>query len=126
MDDDPNVVEIIRQSLEGESCTIDWAPDGAAGLERIAEMRPGVILLDLLMPRMDGLAFLEALQADTAHGNIPVIVLTAKSLTDAERLLLQKRVLGLMEKHGLDRETLIRQLRQALLMHGPAPVHGEA
>jgi signal transduction histidine kinase/DNA-binding response OmpR family regulator len=125
VDDDPNVVEIIRQSLEGESCTIDWAPDGVAGLERIAEMRPGVILLDLLMPRMDGLAFLEALQADTAHGNIPVIVLTAKSLTGAERLLLQKRVLGLMEKHGLDRETLIRQLLQALLMHGRAPVHGE-
>jgi CheY-like chemotaxis protein len=126
VDDDPNVAEIIRQSLEGESCTIDWAPDGAAGLERIAEMHPSVILLDLLMPRMDGLAFLEALQADAAHRNIPVIVLTAKSLTGAERALLQKRVLGLMEKHGLDRETLIRQLRQVLLMHGGASVHGEA
>jgi len=126
VDDDPNIVEIIRQSLEGESCTIDWAPDGVAGLERIAEVRPSVILLDLLMPRMDGLAFLDALQADTVHSDIPVIVLTAKFLTDADRLLLQKSVLGLMEKHRLDRKTLIRQVRRALSMAEPASVHGEA
>ena len=59
-------------------CTIDGPPDGAAGLERIAQARPGVILLDLLMPRMDGLALLEALQSDPAHRDIPVVVLTAE------------------------------------------------
>jgi CheY-like chemotaxis protein/anti-sigma regulatory factor (Ser/Thr protein kinase) len=126
VDDDPNVVEIIRQSLEGESCTIDWARDGIAGLERVAELRPSVILLDLLMPRMDSLAFLDALQADPVHSDIPVIVLTAKFLTDADRLLLQKSVLGLREKHRLDRKTLLRQVRRALSMPEPASVHGEA
>jgi len=78
------------------------------------------------MPRMDGLAFLDALQADTVHSDIPVIVLTAKFLTDADRLLLEKSVLGLMEKHRLDRKTLIRQVRRALSMPEPARVHGEA
>ena len=114
VDDDPNVAEIVRQSFEGESCTIDWAPDGVVGLERLDEARPGVILLDLLMPRMDGFAFLDALQGDAAHVDIPVIVLTAKSLTPSEREMLQERVLGLIEKHGFDREALIREVRRAL------------
>jgi signal transduction histidine kinase/DNA-binding response OmpR family regulator len=114
VDDDPNVAELVRQLFEGESFTIDWAPDGAAGLERIAQVRPGVILLDLVMPRMDGFAFIEALQRDAAHRDIPVIVLTAMSLPPADRRMLQERVLGLIEKHGLDREALIREVRRAL------------
>jgi adenylate cyclase len=114
VDDDPNVAELVRQWLEGEGCTINWAPDGVAGLERIAQARPGVIFLDLLMPRMDGFAFLDALQADAVHRDIPVIVLTAKSLTDADRRLLQERVLSLIDKRGLDREAVIREVRRAL------------
>jgi response regulator RpfG family c-di-GMP phosphodiesterase len=66
------------------------------------------------MPRMDGFAFLDALQADAVHRDIPVIVLTAKSLTDADRRLLQERVLSLIDKRGLDREALIREVRRAL------------
>jgi signal transduction histidine kinase/CheY-like chemotaxis protein/HAMP domain-containing protein len=117
VDDDSNVLELVRQSLEGESYMIEWASDGVAGLERITQVRPSLILLDLLMPRMDGLAFLDALQADVALREIPVIVLTAKSLTVGERQMLQERVLGLIEKHGFNREDLIRQVRRAL----PAP-----
>ncbi len=116
VDDDPNVAELVRQLFEGEHFTIDWAPDGAAGLEHIAQVRPGVILLDLVMPRMDGFAFLEVLQRDAAHKDIPVIVLTAMSLRPADRRMLQERVLGLIEKHGLDREALIREVRRALLV----------
>jgi signal transduction histidine kinase/CheY-like chemotaxis protein len=114
VDDDPNVAELVRQLFEGEHFTIDWAPDGAAGLEHIAQARPGVILLDLVMPRMDGFAFLEVLQRDAAHKDIPVIVLTAMSLPPNDRQMLQERVLGLIEKHGLDREALIREVRRAL------------
>jgi CheY-like chemotaxis protein len=117
VDDDSNVPELVRQSLEGESYMIEWASDGVAALERITQVRPSLILLDLLMPRMDGLAFLDALRADVAHREIPVIVLTAKSLTVGERQMLQERVLGLIEKHGFNREDLIRQVRRAL----PAP-----
>ena len=116
VDDDPNVAEIVRQSLEGESYTIDSAPDGAAGLERIAQIRPSMILLDLLMPRMDGFAFLDALGEDAAHSDIPVIVLTAKCLTDEDRRRLDERVLGLIEKRHLDRQGLIQEIRCALLL----------
>ena len=114
IDDDPNVVDLVRQLLEGERCSVDWAPDGAAGLERINQAPPGVILLDLLMPQMDGLAFLNLLQEHPEHKDIPVVVLTSKSLDSAERSMLKERVLGLVEKHGLDREALIREIQRAL------------
>ncbi|MEE7502078.1 response regulator [Methylobacterium mesophilicum] len=114
IDDDPNVPDLVRQLLDSERCTVDWVADGAAGLERIAQARPSVILLDLLMPRMDGLAFLDALQADPAARSIPVVVLTAASLDTAERGMLRERVLGLIDKGGLDRAALVREVRRVL------------
>jgi len=124
VDDDPNVVELVRQLLEGERCAVDWAPDGEAALERINQAPPGVILLDLLMPQMDGFAFLDLLQADPAHKDIPIVVLTSKSLDSVERTLLKERVLGLVEKHGLDREALIREIQRALPMQQAVNVVG--
>jgi signal transduction histidine kinase/DNA-binding response OmpR family regulator/HAMP domain-containing protein len=114
VDDDPNVPDLVRQWLEGEGCHIDWAADGSAALESLAATRPSVILLDLLMPRMDGLAFLDAVSGDRRYSDIPVIVLTSKTLDEDERNALQERVLGLVQKHGLDRETLMREVRRAL------------
>jgi signal transduction histidine kinase/CheY-like chemotaxis protein len=114
VDDDPNVPELVRQLFEGEHFTIDWAADGAAGLEYLAQVRPDVILLDLVMPRMDGLAFLDALERNAAYKEIPVIMLTAESLSPTDRRMLQERVLGLIEKRGLDREALIQELRRVL------------
>lgn len=114
VDDDPNVPELVRQWLDQTGCEIDWAPDGSVALSRLAERRPSVILLDLLMPRMDGLSFLEALNADAQYRDIPVIVLTAKILDETERATLQERVHGLIEKRGLDRASLIREVRRAL------------
>ena len=114
VDDDPNVPELVRQWLAGEGCQIDWVADGAAALESLSGQRPNVILLDLLMPRMDGLAFLDAVSGDPRYRDIPVIVLTAKTLGESERAMLQERVLGLIEKHGLDREALMREVRRVL------------
>jgi signal transduction histidine kinase/CheY-like chemotaxis protein len=114
IDDDPNVPDLVGQLLGNEHYMIDWSPDGAAGLERISQLRPSLILLDLVMPQMDGLAFLDALQADPTRKDIPVIVLTAKSLSDDERRILQARTLGLLEKHGIDRKALIGEIRRAL------------
>jgi CheY-like chemotaxis protein len=114
VDDDPNVPELVRQWLAGEGCQIDWVADGAAALESLSGQRPNVILLDLLMPRMDGLALLDALSGDPQYRDIPVIVLTAKTLDKTERELLQERVLALIEKHGLDREALMREVRRVL------------
>ncbi|WP_419952927.1 response regulator [Methylobacterium sp.] len=114
IDDDPNVVDLVRQLLDTERCTIEWARDGVAGLERIAQARPSVILLDLLMPGMDGLTFLDHLQADPVARTIPVVVLTAASLNAADHGMLRERVRGLIDKQGLDRDALIREVRRVL------------
>jgi CheY-like chemotaxis protein len=114
VDDDPSVPDLVRQLFEGQHFTIDWAADGAAGLERLVQARPGLILLDMVMPRMDGLGFLDALGRDPAYKDIPVIMLSADSLSDTERRMLQERVLGLVEKRGLNREALLQEVRRAL------------
>jgi len=114
VDDDPQVVDLVRQLLEGEPYEVVAAVDGQEALEMIAQKRPDVILLDLLMPRVDGFAVIDRLQQDPQHRQIPVIVLTAKTLTAAEHALLEQSVLTVIQKRGLDRDTLIQELRGAL------------
>ena len=117
VDDDPQVVDLVRQLLEGEPYEVVAAADGLEALEAIAQKRPDVILLDLLMPRMDGFAVIDRLQQDPQDRQIPVIVLTAKTLTAAEHAVLEQSVLTVIQKRGLDRDTLIQELRGALQTH---------
>ena len=80
----------------------------------IASRRPDVILLDLLMPRLDGFGVIERLQQDPRLREIPVIVLTSKVLNDEERTRLETRAVGLIDKSGLERDALIKEIRDAL------------
>ena len=96
VDDDPHVADLVRQSLEDEPYQIDAAGDGVAALEAIAQRRPDVILLDLLMPRMDGFEVIASLQQDAERRDIPVIVLTAKILTRQERRALKEHALAVI------------------------------
>ena len=122
VDDDPLVVDLMRQFLEDEDYDIEAAMDGQEALEAIARQRPDVIFLDLLMPRLDGFGVIEQLRIDPDHCDIPIIVLTAKTLTEAERTLLQQSVLKVIEKRGLEPDALLREIRNALpATHGPAP-----
>jgi signal transduction histidine kinase/CheY-like chemotaxis protein len=114
VDDDPQVVDLVRQLLEGEPYEVIAATDGQEALEAIAQKRPDIILLDLLMPEIDGFAVIEHLQQDPQHRQIPVIVLTAKTLTAAEQAMLEQSVRTVIQKRGLDRDTLIQELRSLL------------
>jgi CheY-like chemotaxis protein len=117
VDDDPQVVDMVRQLLEGEPYEIEAAADGQEALEAISRRRPDVILLDLLMPRMDGFTVIEHLRQDPEHRLIPVIVLTAKTLTVAEHAVLEQNVRKVIQKRGLDRDHFIRELRSALQVY---------
>ena len=122
VDDDPQVVDLVSQLLDGEPYEIMSAADGQEALEAIAHRCPDVILLDLLMPRMDGFALIEQLQQAPQAQQIPVIVLTAKTLTATEHALLEQSVRTVIQKRGLDRDTLIRELRSLLQTYrGPTP-----
>ncbi|MCI0529262.1 MAG: response regulator, partial [Nitrospira sp.] len=117
VDDDPQVVDLVRQLLEDGPYEIQAAMDGQEALEVISHYRPDAILLDLLMPRVDGFMVIEYLQQDPQYRAIPVIVLTAKTLTADERSLLQQNVLKVIQKRGLDRDALIRELQSALQVY---------
>jgi CheY-like chemotaxis protein len=83
VDDDPQVVDLVCQLLEGEPYEIISAADGQEALEVIDHRRPDVIILDLLMPRMDGFMLIEQIQQTSQFRQIPIIVLMAKNATAA-------------------------------------------
>jgi len=114
VDDDPQVVDLVRQLLDGEPYEVVAATDGQEALEAISHQRPDIVLLDLLMPRLDGFAVIEHLQQNAQYRQLPVIVLTAKTLTVAEYARLDQSVRAVIQKRGLDRGTLIEELQGLL------------
>ncbi len=85
VEDDPEARELVRRTLERHGYQVFEATDGRNAIERVMDANPSLIILDLLMPRMDGFAFLEFLRASLEFSAVPVIIVSAKSLSDAER-----------------------------------------
>jgi two-component system, chemotaxis family, chemotaxis protein CheY len=79
VDDDPDILEAICDILSGEGYRVARARHGVEALERVKEERPSVILLDLMMPVMDGAAFVEAMRASGGAFDIPIVVISADS-----------------------------------------------
>jgi len=77
VDDDPMVRETLGQVLSDEGYVVDLAVDGEAALDRVHAARPDAILLDLMMPGMNGRQFLQALRDDPAYASVPVLIMTA-------------------------------------------------
>ena len=77
-DDDALVADLLTHRLEGRGYRVSVAADGREGLERVAEARPDAILLDAMMPVMDGYEVLRRLRADETTASIPIIMLTAR------------------------------------------------
>ncbi len=77
VDDDPDILEAICDILEAEGYEVERARHGEEALERIAARQPAVILLDLMMPVMDGVAFAQALRLRPAVRDVPIVVISA-------------------------------------------------
>jgi len=77
VDDEPMLRETLGQVLSDEGYVVDIAVDGEDALERVRAARPDVILLDLMMPGMNGRQFLQALREDPAYATVPVLIMTA-------------------------------------------------
>jgi DNA-binding response OmpR family regulator len=90
IDDDALIVALIEHHLTMQGHRVDTAGDGAAGVAQIRRKRPDVIVLDMMMPLLDGRAVLQVLQADPNLSTIPVLMLTARrkenDVVDAFRL----------------------------------------
>lgn len=114
VDDDPHIADMLSQILPASEFILDSAPDGIAGLESIQKSRPDVILLDLMMPRLDGFGVIEQLRQNPETRDLPVIVISAKELTDEEAKKLKESVTFVMKKQGFDGERLVREISTAL------------
>jgi adenylate cyclase len=79
VDDMPENLEILRLRLEAHGYAVETAADGEEGLARARELRPDLVLLDVMMPRLDGISVVRALKQDPALAHVPVILVTARS-----------------------------------------------
>jgi PAS domain S-box-containing protein len=110
VDDDPDLRRHLRGLLEKEGLEVDEAGDGRAALTRLDEQWPGLILLDLLMPGMDGFAFVAELQRRGEGRAVPIVVLTAKDLTAAEQQQLSGPIGKILRKGSLGHKQLLAQV----------------
>jgi signal transduction histidine kinase/CheY-like chemotaxis protein len=123
VDDDAVTREMLRRMLEKEGWAVTTAQNGRVALECVAEHQPALILLDLLMPEMDGFQLIEALHQREAWRSIPIIAVTAKDLTAEDRLRLNGSVESILQKGVYRREALLAKVRE-LVASGVAHDHG--
>jgi len=114
IEDNHNLREEILNVLELEGFEVRTAENGRVGLERVAAGRPDVIVLDLMMPEMDGFEFVAELRSRPDGRDVPVLVVTAKDLTEDDRRRLTGGVERVILKRGYGPDELLDELRRAL------------
>lgn len=115
LEDDPGARRLLRRILQARGpYQILEAENGREGLELIRRERPDLVLLDLMMPEVDGFGVLEVLQSDEELQGIPVIVVTAKELTPDERARLSGHIQALLQKGTFTDEELLREIGGAM------------
>jgi CheY-like chemotaxis protein len=114
VDDDPKAVDLVASRMTGFSDTILRAYGGNDAIDLARVELPDLIVLDLMMPLVTGFDVVEALRSrpDTAH--IPILVVTAKELTQQDRLRLNGFVMAIMEKAAFDNGRFLSEVRRAL------------
>ncbi|HUS14723.1 MAG TPA: response regulator, partial [Chloroflexia bacterium] len=117
VEDDAPTRALLRRTLEEEGWQVDEAADGQAALTQMAAPAPDLVLLDLMMPRVDGFQVVQALQADPAWCRIPVIVITAHDLDAPDRARLTGAVQTILQKGDGTGTALLREVRKLVLGH---------
>jgi signal transduction histidine kinase/DNA-binding response OmpR family regulator len=110
VEDEPESREMMKRTLEREGWAVVEAENGREGLDRVGEAIPDLILLDLMMPVMDGFEFITALRSVGAWADVPVVVVTAKDLTEADRRLLGGKIQSIVEKSPHTPEDLMQHV----------------
>jgi signal transduction histidine kinase/CheY-like chemotaxis protein len=112
VDDDAELRQLLRRVLEREGYEVLEAPNGAVALARARERTPGLVLLDLVMPEMDGFEFLERFRREEAWQGVPVVVVSARQLTGEDRARLAGAVQRVIDKGDHRGERLVREIRE--------------
>lgn len=107
VDDDESARDIMTAAAKKAGWSVVQAINGRDALEKIKISTPSVILLDLMMPEMDGFTFISELEKNAAWRNIPIIIVSAKELSNDERDYLQKHTDNVLQKGAYTRQELI-------------------
>jgi signal transduction histidine kinase/CheY-like chemotaxis protein len=121
VDDDGAMRSLFSRALSEDGWIVDEAENGAQALERATERRPDLVVLDLMMPVMDGFDFLFEFRLRDDWTAVPVIVVTAKDLTEEDRQRLNGGVERIIEKGALTRTQLLTRVREFVEKHGTSP-----
>ena len=121
VEDDESARALIRRALEAEGWEVDEAENGRVALERLDASRHALVLLDLMMPEMDGFEFLETVRGGEDPSAVPIVVITAKELTDEDRVRLNGGVERIVQKGSRDR--FLHEVRDLVALHA-RPVAG--
>jgi two-component system sensor histidine kinase/response regulator len=114
VDDDENSRETLRRQLENQSMAVLEAPDGSAALAILEHRRPQLIVCDLMMPEVDGFRFLTDLRARKEWAEIPVVILTARPIGDAEQEFLDTHAQWVIQKSDMPPSGVVHTIRQIL------------
>jgi len=112
VDDEAANRDVLRKGLERAGWPVVEAENGQVALDRVAEALPRLILLDLMMPVMDGFEFVAELRKNEAWRQVPVLVITAKEITAEDRVRLEGQVSRILQKGSFGQEELVREVRK--------------
>ena len=114
IEDDPSAREMLRRTLEKDGWKVTEAQNGKVGLEQLDDGAPALILLDLMMPEMDGFEFLDTLRQRKDGQGIPVIVITAKDLTEEDHRRLNGGVERIIQKGATSQSEVLDLVRSVM------------
>jgi CheY-like chemotaxis protein/anti-sigma regulatory factor (Ser/Thr protein kinase) len=112
VDDDAALRQLLRRMLEPEGFTVVEAENGRVALERLRDVAPSVILLDLMMPEMDGFEFVAEFRRHEAWRAIPIVVITARDLSREDHERLNGSVQKILQKGANGRDQLLAEVRE--------------
>ena len=121
VEDDDDTRELLVRTALRLGWNVTQAENGQAGLDRLEEESPDLILLDLIMPHMDGFEFIENLHKNDAWNQIPVVVVTARNLTDEEHKNLNGYVQGILDKGEYSTGELLDEVARQLQLSQREP-----
>jgi CheY-like chemotaxis protein len=114
VEDDDDTREMMSRTLSSDGWVVRQAGNGRLALQSVREAIPELILLDLMMPEMDGFQFIAHLRENDAWRAIPVVVVTAKDMTAEDHLRLQGNVRKVFRKASFSRDELVGEIRAAI------------
>lgn len=118
VDDEVDIVTVVRLRLESSGYEVIVARDGKEALNTARSLRPDLIILDLMLPGMDGFHVARMLKYDTHYKDIPIIMLTAKTGEDSRKTGEQVGADAYMNK-PFEAEKLMAKIRELLAAHNP-------